>query len=78
MELIGNAIDVLIFAETKQDSSFPKSQFKISGYKQPYRLDMSSNTGGLLVLVNDQLSSKKLGEIDVAPDIQILPIELNL
>ena len=78
MGLIGNAIDVLIFAETKLDSSFPKDQFKIPGYKQPYRFDMSSSSGGLLVLVNDQLSSNLLGEIDIAPDIQILPIELNL
>ena len=43
MGLIGNALDVLIFAETKLDSSFPKGQFKIPGYKQPYRIDMSSN-----------------------------------
>ena len=43
MGLIGNAIDVHIFAETKLDSSFPKGQFKIPGYKQPNRFDMSSN-----------------------------------
>ena len=28
MELIGNAIDVIIFAETKLDSSFPKGQLR--------------------------------------------------
>ena len=77
-DLTGKAIDVLIFAETKLDSSFPNSQFKIPGYKQPYRLDVSSRSGGLLVLVNDQISSNVLREIDIAPDIQILPIELNL
>ena len=77
-ELTGKAIDVLIFAETKLDNSFPNSQFKIPGYKQPYRLDVSSRSGGLLVLVNDEISSNVLREIDIAPDIQILPIELNL
>ena len=77
-ELTGKAIDVLIFAETKLDNSFPSSQFKIPGYKQPYRLDVSSRSGGLLVLVNDEISSNVLREIDIAPDIQILPIELNL
>ena len=29
-------------------------------------------------MVNDKLSFKLLGEIDIVPDIQILPIELNL
>ena len=60
------------------DSSFPKGQFKIPGYKQPYRFDMSSILGGLSILVNDQLSSKLLGEMEIALDIQILPIKLTL
>ena len=30
------------------------------------------------MLVNGELSSNLLGEIDDAPDIQILPLELNL
>ena len=33
MGLIGNAIDVIMLAETKLDSSLPKGQFKIPGYK---------------------------------------------
>ena len=36
-------IDVLCIAETKIDASYPVSQFHISGYKTPYRLDVSSN-----------------------------------
>ena len=69
MILIENASYVLISAETKLDSAFPKGQFKIPGYKPPYRFDMPSKSGGPLVLVNDQLSFRLLREIDIAPDI---------
>ena len=66
------------FLLKKTGSSCPKDQFMIPGYKQPYRFDMSPSSEGLLVLTNDQLSSNLLREIDIAQDIQILPIELNL
>ena len=41
MDLIGNKIDVIIFGETTLYDSFPKGQFKIPGYKTPYRLDVT-------------------------------------
>ena len=77
MDLIGNTIDVLVFAETNLDSSFPKGQCEIPGYKQPNRFHKSYSSGSPLVFVNGQFSSNTLVEIDTAPDIQILPMELN-
>ena len=48
-EMIGENVDILVIAETKIDSSFPTSQFLIDGFKSPYRLDVSGNSGGILV-----------------------------
>ena len=78
MDMIGNNIDVIIFGETKLDDSFPRGQFKIPGFKQPYRLDVTARSGGLMVLINENISSKTLDGIDIASDMQIIPIELNL
>ena len=78
MDLIGDNIDVIIFGETKLDNSFPNGQFKIPGYKTPYRLDVTARSGGLMVLISENISSKTLNGIDIASDMQIIPIELNL
>ena len=78
MEVIGDEIDVINFGETKLDDSFPKGQFKIPGCKTPYRLDVTACSGGLMVLISKGFSSKTLNRIDIASDMQIIPIELNL
>ena len=57
--LIQNSVDVLVIAETKLDASFPTSQFEIPGFKTPYRLDVSSSSGGLLVYVTDRIVSRE-------------------
>ena len=43
--LIHSYIYALTIAETKIDASFPHSQCVLSGFKTPYRLDASSNSG---------------------------------
>ena len=56
--IVGDKFDILCIAESKLDPSFQNSQFKRKGYKpKPYRLDVSSRTGGLLVYVRDGISS---------------------
>ena len=78
VSLLQGSVDVLVIAETKLDSSFPTSKFMISGYKMPYRLDVSAHSGGLLVYVSEQIKSKELTGIAVPHDIQAKVIELNL
>ena len=78
MDLIGSKIDVIIFGETKLDDSFPKGQSKIPGNKTPYRLDVTAHSGGLMVLISEGISSKTLNATDIASDMQIIPIELNM
>ena len=75
--LLNGKVDVLTIAETKLDDSFPDSQFCLEGYKKPFRLDDTGNSGGLLVYVNNNIPSRRLHLFKFASDIQIIPIELN-
>ena len=76
--MIGNYFDIFTIAETKIDSSFPVSQFKQTGYKIPYRLDISDTSGGLLVYVKCGLPSRLLTNFSLPGDVQIIPFELKL
>ena len=78
MSFINKSVDIIILGETKIDSSFPISQFAIDGYKTPYRLDVSHNSGGVLVYVNENIPSRILNRVKIPEDIQVIPFELNL
>ena len=70
--------DVIAITETKLDESFPKCQFKLQGFNNPYRLDINSKSGGLLVYVNNDIPSRLLKGVVLSHDCQIVPVELNL
>ena len=70
-EMIGENVDILVIAETKIDSSFPTSQFLLDGFKSPYRLDVSGNSGGILVYVRDCLLSKYVNLVDTLTPLLI-------
>ena len=78
IEYLGNTINILMIAETKLDESFPDSQFKIPGMKKPYRLDVTSNSGGLLVYIDTNISSKMIFLNSTPKDIQALIFEINI
>ena len=59
-QMIRDKLDVLIIAETKLDSSFPSSQFTINGFKTPIRLDITRNSGGLLVYSREDILCRKI------------------
>ena len=46
--------------------------------KKPYRFDVSSRKGGLLVYINKNISSKYLRSFHLPNDIQAIPIEVHL
>ena len=75
--LIGDFIDIICVVETKIDGSFPSSQFVLSGFKSPYRLDVTDKSGGLLTFVKSDIPSRQLSA-SLPNDVQILSIELNL
>ena len=57
-----------MISETKIDDSFPVANFSIDGFSQPYRIDRSSSSGGIM------LSVRK----DILPNLlkfESLPIE---
>ena len=76
--MVKDKFDILIIAETKLNPSFPNDQFSINGFKTPYRLDVSENSGGLLVYIREDIISKKLEGIRIPKDIQVIPIEINI
>ena len=49
VELIDENIDILVIGETKLDESFPANQFRINGFKKPYRKDRNANGGGVMI-----------------------------
>ena len=57
-EIIKNNIDILMISETKIDDSFPLNQFIIGGYASPFRIDRSSEGGGIIVYVREDIPSK--------------------
>ena len=74
MSATNNNIDILCFSESKLDSSYPQGQLFVPGYASPYRLDITKNSGGLLVYINENIPSMLLKKFKVPNDIQILPI----
>ena len=81
VSMINGNIDVLCFAETKLDSSFPITNFIIPGYSTPYRLDgpkVKEASGGLLIYVKEDIPTKLLNKRFRLPtDFQAIPLELN-
>ena len=71
-------IDILCVAETKLDSSYPTNQFHLQGYKTPYRFDVSSSSGGILVYIKESLPSKTLNEFSMDNDIQAIHVSKPL
>ena len=57
-DIIKNKIDVLMISNTKLDSSFPKGQFQIHVYSEPYSLERNGNNGGILVFTRDDIPTK--------------------
>ena len=76
--MIPEYVDVIVLAETKLDDTFPKNQFSLPGFKAPIRLDSTANSGGLLVLINEKITSKQIKAITVPSNIQAVPMELNI
>ena len=73
--LIDNNLDIFSVAETKLYSSLAESQFILPGMRQPFRSDVSSRKGGLLVFVNNDIPSQSFHRTE---DIQAIFLKINL
>ena len=76
-DLIRGSIDIFLISETKIDSTFPTSQFKVYGYSLPYRLDRSQNGGGLLLYVREDIPSKLLQPKSLS-NIECIRIDISI
>ena len=71
-------IDILTIGESKLDESFPTSQFVLPGYQKPFRLDKTSQSGGLLTYVKTDIPARQLFHHKFEKDMQVITIEINL
>ena len=76
--LLGQSLDIICISKTKLHETFPTAQFVMEGFNKPYRLDITSNSGGLLFYVKANLSSKFICFYNFPSEIQCIPIELNI
>ena len=76
--MINNNIDIVTLAETKLDESFNIGEFISSGYKVPYRFDVTNKSGGLLVYIREDIPSQRFICPNIAKDIQYIAFEINL
>ena len=74
--VIGN-IDILVLSETKIDNTFPTTQFLISGFSPPFRIDRNRFGGGILFYVRKDIPARLLS-CNFCSEIECLPVELNL
>ena len=68
--MITGKIDILLLSETKIDDPFPSTQFNMSGFSTPYRLDHSAKGGWTLLYIRDDIPSKILKSYMIPNDIE--------
>ena len=71
-------VDILPLSETKLDDSFPAAQFSLNGFCKPYRLDRSSNGGGILLYVRDDIPSRLLTDYKIKDNLELFFVEVNI
>ena len=76
--IIKNKVDILVITETKLDSSFPDPQFKIDGFRQPYRLDRNMHGWDVMIFVSEGIPSKLVSKHTLPDDIEGMFIEIKL
>ena len=60
VNIISN-FSIFLISESKLDSSFPNSQFKINGYKM-FRCDRNRYSEAFLLYVNEEIKCKMLNQ----------------
>ena len=60
------------------DGSFPTLHFELEGYYSPFRLNITKQSGGLLVYIKSSIPSRQLTYGSICNSIQAIPFEINL
>ena len=63
--LLPNFLDLVFFTETKLDSSFPPSQFKVEGFRNPpFRADRNAYGGGIIAYIRSDIPNRRRHDIE--------------
>ena len=65
-----------MISETKIDDSFPKSQFQIKGFSDPFRVDRNCNGGEILLYAREDIPVNLLS-VEPLPT-ECFFVEINL
>ena len=68
---------IMIVSESKIDSSYPNSQFTISGYEL-YRNDRKKGGGGILAYVSSELICKRIKPVKSYKTIEVIVLDIKL
>ena len=71
-------VDIILLSETKLHDSFPTAQFSLDAFCKPYRLDHSSNRGGILLYVRDDIPSRLLTDYKIKDNVELVFVEVNI
>ena len=74
-DITSNA-DLRKLSETKIDNNFPKGQFLMKGFGDPFRMDRNVNGGGILCYVREDIPVKLLS-VETLPTESFF-VEINL
>ena len=77
-DLIVGKVDLLLISETKIDDTFPSSQFQISGFSTPFRLDRTQNGGGIMLYVREAIPAKRIHSNIISENFECFFVEINL
>ena len=78
VSLVKNRLDIILFSETKIDSSFPPTQFATECYPNPFRKDRDVHGRELLLYVRDDIPCKEIKSHPLPNNIECLFIEIKL
>ena len=67
-----------IAPETRLDDSFPTAQFPLNGFCKLYRLGRSSNGGGILLYVRDNIPSRLLTDSKIKDNLELFFVKVNI
>ena len=74
---LASNIDLLMISETKIDNSFPKGQFLIKGFCEPFRIDRNIRGGGILFYVREDIPVKLLSVEPLPTEFFVVKINLR-
>ena len=77
-ELVKDYLDILLISETKLDDSFTFNQFLLKVFSKACQLDRSSNGGGLLLYIKEDIPSRVLNNFVMPQNMECMFVEINI